>query len=595
MKRWSIVFSLLFSLALHAAPRLAFTDLVNGPSQGLGDGLGQGAIVTVWGYQLGDSTGQVLVTDSSGTTRAAAHIYYWKKADGALPGGPANLYKSHQLYEVAFSMPTSALGAARIELKNASGEISNSLPFSVIAGRIFHVKTNGNNNNDGSFTAPWGFLNADNSSIKSAGNGGLKAGDLVYVHGTLEKIDYVNGVLNARAGVFVRSLAGTADAHIAMVSYPGTQAQVESPTWGVYPYLSSGIIVSKYTVKGGLFTEDPTSTTYVPPTAPSTAQITTTRYGRIIGNLLTELPGKCSNGYAGAITGGGVDIERVMIHGNEIADIGCNQTSHFHHTTYLTRRAQVGDPSVEIGEFSYNYLHDNKAKYGIHFYDQTNTSTKACDQVHGTLRIHDNFIINQRSVGISVQTSSSYAPAPCWTINSEIYNNVLINTGLGPVAEANNGTQPYAMYLGGAIQGNFKIYNNLIRGVSDASARLPQTPSVIAFSTTQVGSQVELYNNIIQPLYPMKLFASSRQPVMQYNLLSPDVTLDASFSQVFLQRLTATHALNYVAEPLIDTAGIIKLQATSPAIGKGQRNTEVDFYGRAISVDAPDIGPVRYE
>lgn len=115
----------------HGTPRLAFSDLTNGPVQGLGDGLGQGAIVTVWGYQLGDTPGKVIFEDSTGMERQAAYVYYWKKADGKLPGGPANLHKSHQLYEVAFSMPTTPLGAGKIILQHSDGTNSNSLPFKI--------------------------------------------------------------------------------------------------------------------------------------------------------------------------------------------------------------------------------------------------------------------------------------------------------------------------------------------------------------------------------------------------------------------------------------------------------------------------------
>jgi hypothetical protein len=66
------------------APRLNFSDLISGPSTGLGDGLGSGVIVTVWGQHLGSSQGssEVVFTDSAGNELAAAHVYYWTNADG---------------------------------------------------------------------------------------------------------------------------------------------------------------------------------------------------------------------------------------------------------------------------------------------------------------------------------------------------------------------------------------------------------------------------------------------------------------------------------------------------------------------------------
>ena len=42
---------------LFPTPSVAFTDLITGPDTGLGDGVGSGAIVTVWGQRLGSVQG----------------------------------------------------------------------------------------------------------------------------------------------------------------------------------------------------------------------------------------------------------------------------------------------------------------------------------------------------------------------------------------------------------------------------------------------------------------------------------------------------------------------------------------------------------
>ena len=65
-------------------PVLNFSDLITGPDSGLGDGKGSGVIVTVWGQNLGSSQGASTISfvDASGTERNAAHVYYWKNADG---------------------------------------------------------------------------------------------------------------------------------------------------------------------------------------------------------------------------------------------------------------------------------------------------------------------------------------------------------------------------------------------------------------------------------------------------------------------------------------------------------------------------------
>ena len=99
------------------APLLYFSDLVNGPKSGLGDGLGDGAIVTAWGVNLGSvqNSSKIYLKDSAGAIIEMAHTYYWKNADGILPGGPADLYTTHKMQEVAFSIPSAAaVGAGKI-------------------------------------------------------------------------------------------------------------------------------------------------------------------------------------------------------------------------------------------------------------------------------------------------------------------------------------------------------------------------------------------------------------------------------------------------------------------------------------------------
>lgn len=594
---WKLTSLILLSCSMfchfaYAAPRLAFSDLVNGPVQGLGDGLGQGAIVTIWGYKLGDTPGKVIFEDSTGQQKPAAHVYYWKKADGKLPGGPANLYKSHQLYEVAFSVPATTLGAGKIILIDNSGTTSNSLPFTAIEGRIFHIKAHGSNANDGSFSSPWLFMNADDHRVRSPGNGMLKAGDIVYFHGTKEVFDYKT-TPNLRAAIFVRSLLGTENAQIAFVSYPSTVATVESPTWGIHPYASSGIITSKFGVYGGMLDEQTGKAVAAFPSGNTTTQIQTSANGRIIGNLLSDMPGHCSNGMSGAISGTGTTTDNVIILGNEIADIGCNFTSHFHHTTYISRRTQTGASDNRAGIFAWNYLHDNKAKYGIHYYDQSNDNSKSCDHISGELNIHNNYIINQRSIGISVYTSS---PQPCWELKTNIFNNILINVGLGPVAELANGVQPYALYLGGSIKGKFNVFNNLIYKVSSADGRQFETPYVIQYKRAFDQTSLSVINNIIQPEFQMDILGDEKDAELRNNLIKFTEQEPSIFKRIFSQQITVNEKLNYIADPQIIFAEQLSFQSTSPAIGKGLLNPEVinDFYGKPFNPNSPTIGPIQY-
>lgn len=580
-----------FSWGTLAAPRLAFSDLVNGPVSGLNDGLGQGAIVTIWGYRLGDERGAVIFEDSQGKRSSAAHIYYWKKADGKLPSGPANLYKSHQLYEVAFSMPTVPLGTGKIFLQHQDGSLSNPLPFTAIEGRIFHVKNSGNNLNDGSFKSPWLFLNGDDTKIPAAGNGKLTAGDIVYLHNTTERLaDYAGA--SHRAAIFLRNIKGLETAHVALVSYPNTVATVESPTWGIHPYLSTGIVVSKFVIKGGMI-EDKNSSEVIPPTSPSTAQITSTQNGRIVANALTDLEGRCSNGYAGAITGGEEATDNLQVLGNEIFGIGCKQTSHFHHTTYFTRRTQTGANAIRAGQFAWNYLHDNEAKYGIHYYDQTNNSEKSCDPIVGKLQIHHNLIENQRSAAISVRTTSSDLSKVCWELDVDIHNNIVVNTGLGPVAEITNGTQPYAVVIGGSIKGSFRIFHNLFFKVSDESARLFGLPAVISYTNPDRISNLLVVNNMIDAGVNMPIVEGPEHVATNNSITPPAV--DSTFDKfVSWGRQSLDNSNIYSERPFTFTDRFsLNEKMISGQSAKNVESIMLDFYGNDYPKQSVLIGPLQ--
>jgi hypothetical protein len=478
-------------------PFLAFSDLISGPSVGLNDGKGSGAIVTIWGQNLGTERGRVFFTSSDGVKREASYVYYWKPADGSLPGGPADLFTSHRMYEVAFSIPKSPDGPAEITIETANQLTSNQLTFNVRSGNIYHVMPNGDNaSGDGSINSPWAYVNGYPSSQPAPGNQGLKAGDIVYSHGVKEPSFSGGG---RDAGMYLRGLQGTLARQIAIAAYPGTQPTVDSPRWGIHPYLTTGIVVSKYIVKGGLLDDpkDNSDTFGAGATIDSTMQIKTSENGRIIANRITDSAGKCSNGWHGAISSGEMGGSNVKIYGNFIHDLGCRQTSHFHHTTYMSKR-ETSDSTPSIAwEFGWNRLEGNEAKFGIHSYDQSPFDSRNCGDVVGTLRIHDNFIRNQRGSGINVKTNDYDQKDFCWTADISIYKNVLINTGLGPVSEINNGTAPYGISVGGDLGGNVEVNSNLILNVSDPSSREYAKAYAIDFSLRNTQSQITIASNII--------------------------------------------------------------------------------------------------
>jgi hypothetical protein len=140
------------------APVLAFSDLTDGPKTGLGDGLGSGAIVTVWGWNLGSSQGASTITVDNVN---AAYVYYWGNAGAGGNSGPAELYAYHKMQEIAFSIPYSASdGAVKIKVA-VGGEASNELDFYIRNGSVYWVgDTPGGSppsdtTGEGSFGSPW--------------------------------------------------------------------------------------------------------------------------------------------------------------------------------------------------------------------------------------------------------------------------------------------------------------------------------------------------------------------------------------------------------------------------------------------------------
>jgi hypothetical protein len=587
----------------EASPRTAFSDLISGPSTGLNDGKGEGAIITLWGYDYGETTGAVFITDSTGKKKDAAYIYYWKKADGTLPGGPSNLYKTHKLYEIAFSLPNLSNGPAGIVVESGTGEQSSAYPFTIRDGNIYHVTALGSNSKgDGSFGNPWEYINGWSSSSKAPGNMGLKAGDIVYSHGVHEPSFSGGG---QDSGMFLRGLNGSLDKQIAIVSYPNTHALVESERWGVHPYLSSGIVVSKFTVKGGLLKDpnDNSPTFGARGTSDSTLQIKTSENGRIVGNFITDSEGKCSNGWSGAISGGGLGVSNTKVFGNYIFDIGCRQTSHFHHTTYMSKREDDSNAPSEAWEFGWNYLSNNKAKFGIHFYDESPFSIKNCGDVIGTLKVHHNYIENQRGTGINIRTRDYDGIGACWSADVEVNNNIVINSGLGPISESNNGTSPYGIHLGGDISGSILATNNLVWNVSDESSRQYADAAAIVIDKSSQTQSVQISLNIVDiPEDNFKISfikASDSNIDISNNVFSrSDIdlskNLQAYFPPFFVKAnnfiinpaVKATDKqINYVV-PVDDLpSNLLKFEAykTSPYY--------MDFYGRSSSDNY--IGPIN--
>lgn len=485
------------------APRLNFTDIISGPDTGLGDGKGSGAIVTLWGNNLGGIKDQIEAKfqASDGTVMNVAHIYYWKNADSLLPGGPANLYKSHKMQEIAVSIPDASQGLGKLFVV-VNGVESNSLEFTIRAGTIKWVAPEGDNRDPCTFSRPCAWINGDISGgTNGLANNKLEQGDIVYSRGVQEPDMCGGGVC---AGLFLRGARGTAESPISLIAYPGTRARIESANRGVNPYLSDHINVSKFHISVGI--KDPDTPPDPGNSKESNYHIKSTK-GRYVGNYLDEVEGKCFNGWSGSITSGGSGGDGVKIYGNHFYDLGCDNTSRFQHTLYMSIRDESAT-NVRAWEIGWNYLENNKSFYGIHNYDQSYSGD--CGNLVGELSIHDNVIINQKGAGIHVSTKDlDGARNLCWTADISIYNNLLINTGLGPAAD-NNVTYAGAIRVSGDLGSKYlSIVNNTIYGFSDESSRLYSTPKAINIGFSLVVPTITLVNNHIHSFGDYEIIGTS--------------------------------------------------------------------------------------
>jgi len=404
------------------APYLAFTDLITGPDTGIGDGNGSGVIVTAWGHNLGSTKGSSTIEycDSLAACRAG-HVYYWKNADGVLPSGPANLYESHGMHEVAFSIPDSALGAGTIKITTSEG--NTSLPFTVRAGDIYHVMSSGNDSTgDGSFATPWLTIGEADSTIN--------AGSTLYVHNVTTGDENTTQVIYNNRAEAMSTLA----AQFSYVAYPNARPEsIGERGFSVYAGGTDntrGFVFSKFSVYAAEADEDADGQP-INVRANVSFGIEGSADGRAIGNFVTDwhpgdATGACPDAQQAAITAGAQSTDRVSnfkMLGNHIKDYGCDGTTKFQHTTYFTIRSGETNRQLVAPEMGWNYLQDNKAISGLHYFDENSTGEE-CGQFTSVYKVHDNVVINQSGAAIS---NGGNCPV---NTQFEYYNNVAINSGL---------------------------------------------------------------------------------------------------------------------------------------------------------------------
>ncbi|GGY80228.1 hypothetical protein [Marinobacter zhanjiangensis] len=568
-------------VAFGATPHLAFSDLISGPGTGLGDGKGSGVIVTVWGQNLGvNKADRKLIFEDSQGELHEPYIYYWKAADGSVPSGPVNLYESHKMHEIAFSIPDASLGDGEIYVQ-VEGESSASLIFTVREGSIYHVKNDGNDADDGSFSGPWKTVDkAVNSS---------PAGSTIYIH------DVDTGSRNSEAGIYWNSSSASSDLNnqFTITSYPGFHPKVTAQR-GFEAYRAAGAVLSKLDIYSSDFTSvdengQPTGGRIQ---HQGTWGIKASRNGRAVANRIGDIPGMCASRYQGAIVGaGGSRVSNFKILGNEVYDYGCEGSSKLHHTTYMSIRSGPDNVQVDPWEFGYNYLHGNKAKFGIHNFDQD----EGCGGTTGPVLIHNNVVVDQGGAGISIGASAGCK----WDMDFYVENNVLVNVGLaadwdGVDPNTSDGSEPGGIAIrDSGLMGTIYVRNNLIYGWSTDGLTRGAT-GCLAFNGAGDNVSVIWDNNICVATVDVPFFATGYRAENKednvsgsYNVWHSEIAESKS--------APAWDANPFLFDPMLEVMeSQVYLDPESPVIDRAKSvDLSRGIYG-IQRVSGADIGPVEY-
>jgi hypothetical protein len=443
-------------------PVLYFSDITSGPKSGNSDTSGgrsglDGAIVTIWGSNLGSTQGNSKVYANGAE---AASYYTWGNATV-----PADLYTYHRMQMISFQVSHLAQNGSGSIYVVVNGKLSNSLLFTVRDGNVYFVTLTGHDDTgDGSWSNPW-------RTIPKAADS-LTPGDIAYIGNGVDQTTETN----YGAGVNLGS-DGEPGRPKALIVYPGATSNVGNTTLGrafnVWNEDTGGYSIH-WVIAGFRIT---------------TAEVGVTAQGgfRVVGNYVTAPNG---DGMDGAI--GGVNGNDIYILGNELENIGSPNCSKLYHAIYISGIRQDTAPRAPTEsnrEVAWNYIHDSQSNRAINIYSEQEYS--AYIQQH---RVHDNVIVNQRGDGIML---GYYVTGDNW-----VYNNLIVNAGLGPewIDDASYHTGIRINTGHEAVsQTDVYIYNNTLYGNGWSGATLPGETGSVLFDSGALSRSTTVYfsNNII--------------------------------------------------------------------------------------------------
>lgn len=560
--------ALLFASSLFgAAPVIFFTDLVNGPNSG-GEN-GDGAYVTLYGVNFGATRGTSTVTVGGG---APAQYKVWSAASW---GGPAWTWYDKATIQLGASATTGNI------VMTTTGGTSNAIAFTVRSGSIYFVSTTGSDGAAGTFAAPWATCTHARDTM-------AQGGTVYYRTGTYCSTDDGSGYstcLKLGSGN-----QGTSGSPNAMLAYPGESVTFGDTTACGITIRGQGTSNENYWVFAGF-------------AVIIGNQITLNPYGshdwRILGNASMTCPN--GNGQSGCLDiGGGLDGSEYnyWVYGNNINHAGTNNSpgsvTALYHGVYLSQQIHAID-------FGWNVISN---VYGGRCVQENVNGNNATDRAGSyDMHIHDNVIHDCQNDGIVMTTMN---PAVGGT--TELYNNILYNTGIGPANLENSGAWN-GMNLQGwentgvtGESGVYQVFNN-----STYATGTWTTPPFAGSSGAWLWEDGNTSTKSMNYLNNISQITTGPMGIPYFNVYSPNTSTCSSMCAAVTgshnvvygagSAPTNTTATSYVnSDPLFTAPGSadFSLQSGSPARGIGASGCPtLDIMGK-VRGSPCDAGAIEF-
>jgi hypothetical protein len=322
--------------AWGASPVLFFSDLDWGPKSGWEGSATRGAAVSIWGKNLGAARGTSVVVVNGVKLTSDEDYAEWGVTDPA-----------RSLTRITFWLNSSAQdGAGNISVL-VNGEISNTLPFTILPGTIYFISPSGDNSNTGLMSTSQGGLNGPFRDLYMFNPGQ----DPMHAAGTANPSGDGQYIVYVRAGAYttldvdgsfipLRGPYGGANRRKALVAYPGEVPVIDAGAaergvvwpaaydpYGRLDYFTfSKLSIVNGTWAYGLWGD----------------------YNRVVGNQMKDM---LSNAWTGSVM---VDNSQyAKIYGNRFEH--CGFDSYKHNIYIKTHRDYVsGDTSVDHTDVGWN-------------------------------------------------------------------------------------------------------------------------------------------------------------------------------------------------------------------------------------------------